>query len=291
MNLPDYSTRFDQLSFSSCYIELHGPGNFGHHATGFFWKHEKEIYLVTNWHVLTGKDIFTGEFTEKGWCAEALTVHFLTRDSARQQPAANSQILFNVKKHRFPLHREYHEPLWLQHQRTFDLNIDIAMLRLDAEVVSSIPNIVCMNGYGFEKQFSVPGSEIFIIGHPLSSKTSKYPLTFPIWKRGSIASELLVPWNMRPAFLVDTRTSAGMSGSPVIRRTFGPAVKGDLSLSLNNAVCSEFMGVYSGRLYDDENAASIGIVWHRNLIDEIIQNPAVGCRDWVESTVKGFEKV
>jgi hypothetical protein len=46
---------------------------------------------------------------------------------------------------------------------------------------------------------------------------------------------------------------------------------------------SEFMGVYSGRLFDDENNASIGLVWHRNLIDEMLAAPVAGSRDWVAS--------
>lgn len=39
---------------------------------------------------------------------------------------------------------------------------------------------------------------------------------FPVWKRGSIASEPLFNINLGPAILVDAVTRRGMSGSPVL---------------------------------------------------------------------------
>lgn len=93
-----------------------------------------------------------------------------------------------------------------------------------------------------------------------------------------------------PAFLIDSRTSKGMSGSPVFARIFGTAPLANLTIRTENILTSEFMGIYSGRLFDDENNASIGLVWHRHLIDECLQSPAQGSRDWVPSqSIKLFE--
>src|ERR1051326_9348136 len=74
---------------------------------------------------------------------------------------------------------------------------------------------------------------------------------------GSIASELVAGWHKKPAFLVGCRTSKGMSGSPVIRRLFGPAASADMTVKLDAVVTSQFMGIYSGRLHDDESVANI----------------------------------
>jgi hypothetical protein len=134
--------------------------------------------------------------------------------------------------------------------------------------------ILCLNDYKFEDLFHVVGADLFVIGFPLAEDGAK----FAIWKRGSIASELFAAWHSKPAFLIDCRTSNGMSGAPVVRRVFGPAIKSDLSTSLGAAVTSEFMGIYSGRLHDDDNIASIGIVWWRSVIDEILKNPMLGDR-------------
>lgn len=290
MNSPGYATKFDQLSFSSSYIELKGVGSIKRHATGFFWRHDQSIYLVTNWHVMTGKDIFTGKFMKHGWCADSLVVHLV--DAAPTPPTTPASGIpdrqFGMRKIELPLHHGYDEPLWIQHSNIFDWNIDIAILPLTAEVMGDGANIVCVNDYKFKALFHLVGSDVLVIGHPLSSEGGNYPITFPVWKRGSIASEPLVPWNMRPAFLVDVRTSEGMSGSPVIRRTYGPAAMADLTIASHNVSCSEFMGVYSGRLYDDERNANIGLVWYRNLIDEIISAPAKGSRDWRESMAPNF---
>lgn len=283
MNLPRFSTKLDKLSLSSCYVDLLGVGEKKPHATGFFWRSGKKVYFVTNWHVVTGKNIFTGEHLANGWCPEELHIHFLTETPPSYPISVTHGIPnkeFDVQSTKVLLYRDFHEPLWLQHKRTFDFNIDIIVLELEETERSAHPNIVCVNDFRFESLFNMVGSEIFIVGHPLGRHTTTYPFSFPVWKRGSIASELIVPWNMKPAFLVDTRTSEGMSGSPVVRRTYGPAVKADLSMTLDSVVCTEFMGVYSGRLHDDENNASIGLVWHRNLIDEIITSPSPGSRDW-----------
>lgn len=51
----------------------------------------------------------------------------------------------------------------------------------------------------------------------------------------------------------------------------------------DNIMVTEFMGVYSGRLFDDENNASLGLVWHRNLIDQLLDGPDSGSRDWQPS--------
>jgi len=64
---------------------------------------------------------------------------------------------------------------------------------------------------------------------------------------------------------------------------FGPAAYGDGSIHSDNILVSEFMGIYSGRLFDDENNASIGLVWHRNLIDQLLSEPVSGSRDWKQS--------
>ena len=32
-------------------------------ATGFFWLHNGQAYLVTNWHVVSGRDPFTGQIS------------------------------------------------------------------------------------------------------------------------------------------------------------------------------------------------------------------------------------
>src|SRR5262249_58998676 len=110
------------------------------------------------------------------------------------------------------------------------------------------------------------GMDVFVLGYPFGpGKTG-----LPVWKRGSIASEPdLVP-HVENYLLVDTASRPGMSGSPVILRTYGTHVSpGEVTVAAGAA--NKFIGVYSGRLHtQDPLEAQIGMVWSATFIDEII---------------------
>jgi hypothetical protein len=70
--------------------------------------------------------------------------------------------------------------------------------------------------------------DVFVLGYPFGpGKTG-----LPVWKRGSIASEPdLVP-QVENYLLVDTASRPGMSGSPVILRTYGTHMsRGEITLT------------------------------------------------------------
>lgn len=278
MLLPNYATRFDSISLTACFLELKGVGDKPRHATGFLWRLGNKIFLITNWHVVTGIKILDGKLIAGGWCPESLVVQYFTKASPQRLDGMRHQEIPTVE---IDLFRDFHSPFWLQHSMTFEWGVDIVAIEINKE----LGDVQCVNDYTYPNLYHFAGSEIFVLGHPLPKSVSKYPISFPVWKRGSIASELLVPWDMRPAFLIDSRTSQGMSGSPVFSRVFGPAAHGDGSIKVDSILTSEFMGVYSGRLHDDENNASLGLVWHRNLIDQIVEKTSAGSREWKVSEV------
>jgi hypothetical protein len=285
--LPDYATRFDSLSLSSCFLDLKGVGETPRQATGFFWRHFAKVFLITNWHVVTGRSMMNGGTIGEDWVPESLTVQYFTQAVAADPwgttvlgPDARTA---NAPKFELSLYRDFHAPFWVQHPMAFEWSVDIVAIELSEKALPDKSSVVCVNDHTYPILYHFAGSEIFVLGHPLPQKANKYPVPFPVWKRGSIASEIIVPWNLRPAFLIDSRTSKGMSGSPVFARVFGPAAYGDGTIHTDAILTSEFMGVYSGRLFDDENNASIGLVWHRNLIDQMLDAPASGTRDWIPS--------
>ena len=64
----------------------------------------------------------------------------------------------------------------------------------------------------FDAVYSV-GSEVFVLGFPRGLRTQS---NFPIWKRGTIATEPAIPRDDgAPLILIDAATRKGMSGSPV----------------------------------------------------------------------------
>jgi hypothetical protein len=111
------------------------------------------------------------------------------------------------------------------------------------------------------------GMDVFVLGYPFGhGKTG-----LPVWKRGSIASEPdLVP-HVEKYLRVDTASRPGMSGSPVILRTYGTHLTQGNNVHLTAGAANKFIGVYSGRLHT-QNAleAQIGMVWSATYIDEII---------------------
>jgi hypothetical protein len=111
------------------------------------------------------------------------------------------------------------------------------------------------------------GMDVFILGYPFGAK----PPGFPVWKRGSIASEPDLARPNTDYLLVDTASRPGMSGAPVIRRSWrNHLVEGD-AMSMDSRPATKFIGVYSGRLHiNDSDDAQIGMVWHPSFIDEII---------------------
>jgi hypothetical protein len=89
-------------------------------------------------------------------------------------------------------------------------------------------------------------------------------------KRASIASEPDIVGADHLFFYVDTASKSGMSGSPVIRRSYGThsMARGSVSMA---AQCSKFVGVYSGRkIGADKFDAQLGMVWPARYLEEIV---------------------
>jgi hypothetical protein len=117
------------------------------------------------------------------------------------------------------------------------------------------------------------GMDVFILGYPFGAP----PPGFPVWKRGSIASEPELTQLTTDYMLVDTASRAGMSGSPVIRRSWGTHLLDNGTKVDDGQTATRFVGIYSGRLHTALRIdAQLGIVWPRRIIEEII---AGGRRD------------
>ncbi|KAA0695634.1 serine protease [Neorhizobium sp. P12A] len=108
--------------------------------------------------------------------------------------------------------------------------------------------------------------EVFVLGFPFGVD----PPGYPVWKRGSIASEPDLARLTTDYMLVDTASRPGMSGAPVIRRNWSfPQSAEEQSPAAKPS--TRFVGIYSGRLKTDtSDEAQIGLVWDASFINEII---------------------
>ena len=238
-------------------------------ATGFFWRHDDRVLLITNWHVFSGREPRTGQPKSKdGVLPNFIELHFRPKEDLNSVASVNC-----------PLLDQNGNNTWMQCAK-YGQKLDIAFLDLTETInelsrkhnKNSMPT--CINDLKEELDMNLLlGSDVFITGFPLGLiKTD----VFPIWKRGSIATEPHFPVDGLPCFLVDATTKEGMSGAPVLARTFNMAGHGG-GIVLGGKVYTEFMGVYSGRyLGADATEAHLGIVWRAEALQEALRNPTQG---------------
>jgi hypothetical protein len=120
--------------------------------------------------------------------------------------------------------------------------------------------------------------DVFVLGYPKGISGGG---VFPIWKKASIATEPAIQLDGLPKMLVDTATREGMSGAPVVAISDGGYEEEDGSLIETAGRFYRFVGVYSGRLGNNEMEAQLGIVWKAQAVDEIVEIPTKGTSSFV----------
>jgi hypothetical protein len=165
-----------------------------------------------------------------------------------------------------PIRDENDQPLWLIHPAQEMRAIDIVALPLDHDSLKTKVTLLPVNELAPGKIAIMIGMDVFILGYPFGSK----PPAFPVWKRGSIASEPDLVRVSTGYYLVDTASRPGMSGSPVILRSWSNHIlESNMWTTSNDQLpIDRIIGVYSGRLRPED--AQIGIAWHVEYIDQII---------------------
>lgn len=230
-------------------------------ATAFIWRTKDKDFLITNWHVLAGRNPINGRPIDKDCRIPILLEYprFLDADDSNKR-VWNTVSLYEDKDY----------ANWIQHKE-FGRRVDIAAIQVDRcirHADNQISHCNPINVFGLDAAnrsttlLSFPfkhrdvGSEVFILGYPLDLQVSGY---FPIWKRASVANELDINVRDLPCFLVDTASRPGMSGSPVV------------FTDSDKDVSNYLMGVYSGRLLGDEkDDAQLGVVWKIEALRQIV---------------------
>lgn len=275
-------SEIDQISFASyllipCIIDKTNPNNLIElaDATGFIYKRNGKQYLITNLHVVSGRDSCTGKI---------LDIHKAIPELLRLLPSLYEQNTGRIEKTSLYLYCRLYDqnniPLWLIHPN-YKRGIDIAVLPL--ENLNPPVNFLAINDIqSVNTKISVT-DDVFVVGFPLALGTNENK-EFPIWKRASIASEPSINYfnDGRKAFVIDGTTRKGMSGSPVVfysNFTRASTQDGGVRFGMFPQRVFNFLGVYSGRLKGNnisndtiEKESFLGLVWKRELIDEIIDD-------------------
>ncbi len=243
----------DQYSVAARPVEMYFGETFLSMGTAFIWKRGDDHFLVTNWHNFSGKNPRTGKhLSSTNAEPDRIKAWWNVKDNLARKIATI-----------VPIRSAEGEPLWWVHPK-YGRKVDVAVLPItpppetDMHAINEMPSRPLLLDVG---------RDVFIIGYPFGIGHAG----LPIWKRASLASEPEVINAADPHILVDTASRPGMSGSPVIRKSYDTHQLDDGSVVMSTGYAYRFVGVYSGRFgAQNENDAQLGIVWPAPLLDEII---------------------
>jgi hypothetical protein len=220
-------------------------------ATGFIATIGPLRAFITNRHVVTGlaqtsNEILWGNIPDK------IILYLVCADA-------------QVVNLTIPLVDENYKGIWTEHPNLGE-NADLVALPLP----SSMPAGLRLNEYDLQApqpNIAVgPSDQVSIVGFPFGIRASG----LPIWSTGFIASELELNYDERPVFLIDSRTRAGQSGSPVIaHRNGGMVAMADGSSAVYNGPVTRLLGIYSGRI---NSKSDLGIVWKIAAVVELMNS-------------------
>ncbi|MFH1927236.1 MAG: serine protease [Chloroflexota bacterium] len=247
-------------------------------GTGFYYalqdsSHGTILFLVTNYHVLTG---YPPKETKppKG----DNIVFYLHKDA--DNPG-------DVKQIRFPLFTKHGKPVWLS-SKEFP-QADVAVIPIVASLSADTQVFGISEDWTGSSMKVRPTSTITLIGYPYGYYDKKSWL--PVWKTGSIASEPDVDFEGKPVFLVDVSAFPGMSGSPAFAIAYGAYETVEGATTFGHV--QEFLGVYASmqmlreEKYLEEvtsesrlgvvidKSLELGHVWKASLIIEIAKQTDV----------------
>ena len=275
------------LSFASIPLTTLGQGGtkIGQ-ATGFFYRSKKSnrLHLITNWHVVTGRDPNKPTMSKTGAIPEVVQCLVHERQPSggdgKQYVRLSALSSVDVKLN----DPDGNQPCWNEH-RDHGHAVDVVAIDVEDTFSKDEHSFNAVNGGNrFEENYH--GSvtdDVFVIGYPLGLSGSRSDRgAMPIYKRGSIASEPAVNYNLRPCLLIDCRTFSGMSGSPVVVSHSGLwTPPGKTTKDSIIGTVENLLGVYSGRMSSPitaptEGISDIGIVWKIQTVEDIVDNGVRG---------------
>lgn len=231
------------------------------HGSGCFWRHNGSVFLLTARHVLTGRSPFDDSIlSHNGFIPGRITVY-----PTLIEPDGWS-------RRGITLEINHDQPNWIQDPDFEVLRTDIAALHIATDEGQ---NFRCLNDATdiFDELYTLAGMECTVVGYPTTQFSD---LMTPVWRRGSVASEPLLPIDGKPMFLLDAATSPGFSGSPVFRQHFGPLPvtqpDGTTTVNLDNIRKISFVGIYSGRLKHAHLNGEVPFVFYGNRVPRLFES-------------------
>ena len=256
-------------------------------ATSFFYEAtSSQLFLITNWHVVTGRSPSAPSNSENGAVPCTIKVR-LHKKQAKVEDKSNI-VTSEVQEIDIPINAEDgNDPVWLEHpEHKFGVDVVGIQIPNHLEFRERFSINVVNKWKEYHNDYEPEAmDEVFVIGYPWGlSSTANRGGGLPVYKKGCIASDPIIDFRRLPCVLIDCRTTSAMSGSPVIASRTGLFMPdGKMSANSVFGTVSNFLGVYSGRLYGEkavegygEEVSEIGIVWKASVLETITQSGIPG---------------
>lgn len=243
-------------SIKSIYIEMFFNEMKLATATGFLIQNNNDIFLITNRHVVTGRNNETGKCLDEKNLALPnslkLWLPYFEDDSFVWK--AISWDLYDINEN----------PVWLEHP-IYKESVDVVAIKLGNFDRKTFV-------YSQHSDYKpIVTESVYIIGYPFGFNVNPNKGKYAIWSSASVASDPDLDLNINgkqlPAFLVDSKTRQGQSGSPVIYYSSNGFDRQSNGFAIYSGPITHEIGIYSGRINKDSD---LGYVWKWSLIREII---------------------
>ena len=199
-------------------------------ATGFIWKEKDSFFLISNWHVFTGRNHDTGTLT--GLTPKYVNIHFGNGDAPMK----------------VELYDEGEKPRWIQSPH---LKVDLGDVPEEDIAILPLPprndrnnlhplNLTleaCNARADVSLEVTIPLS---IVGYPLDVNNSA---DSPIWVTAYVAS---LPTPSSHSFLANGFPYSGMSGAPAFWVYPNRPIKLDSGGAIVNAISGDFIQFVGG---------------------------------------------
>ncbi|SRR5260370_3247143 len=220
-------------------------------ATAFAWTQDSRIYVVTNKHVILGRDF--GNNPQP-----------LTSIRLRCHNSTNSNLSTDVNVDLF----SSGSPVWLEHS---NVGTDLVLIPTDSTTFAGLffPPFSTDN-FPPANLIIGPGEPLVVIGYPLEFYDQVNNL--PVVRSAALASAYPVPFMGLPMFITDANLHEGTSGAPVLFISRGGYRTTDSLMTLGN-LPPILLGINSATWPVQPQPLHLNATWFSSVITEILSNP------------------
>jgi hypothetical protein len=183
--------RISRIQHDLTYVPIHITSRYENEdlavGSAFFYTHENRDYLITNWHNVTGRRPWDKSHIHP--CA-ALPDNLVIRFPIHENQEGGT-IAYKWAPRVLKLYEDDDrlKPIWWEHPE-HGYGVDAVAVAVEIEEIEGLSEtkVVAANAESLSLDLLqlIPGMDVFILGFPRGISGGG---RFPLWKRGSIASE------------------------------------------------------------------------------------------------------